>query len=63
MAREFTEFEFILADGETRYEMVEEFDQIATFSDMHNAIFAWSLVAVIGGYRIWGLGLNRFPYA
>lgn len=45
MAREFTEFEFILADGETRYEMVEEFDQIALFSDMHNAIFAWSLAA------------------
>jgi hypothetical protein len=45
MAREFTEFEFILADGAKRYEIVEDFENIRTFADMHNAILAWSLEA------------------
>lgn len=43
MAREFTEFEFILADGETRYEMVEDYSDIRTFQLMHDAVCAWSL--------------------
>ena len=43
MARDFTEFEFVLADGAKRYEMVEDFENIQQFSDMHNAILAWSL--------------------